>query len=341
MLNDRNGIVLSGKLAIRLFNNTTGIIGKPVQWQIDQTRRTSMVTGVFKGTPANSSVQFDFVLPFDAFKLIMNMPTTMTTGGPFHTYLLLKPGTQVQAFNDKLSAFMKSQSKGNTRNMFLKPYGDNYLYGTYENGVQSGGRIGYVRLFALIALFILVIACIHFMNLATAKATGRMKEMGIRKTIGAGRPSLIIQYLMESWLLVLLSTCLALLFLVLLLPAFNGITGKSLAIVPDTGLILSLLGIIFVTGLLAGSYPAFYLSGFKPVAVLKGKIHQATGALWARKGLLVFQFTISVIFIVAVWVVYRQINFIQAHKTGYDKEQVVYFDAEGKVPGSMDVFWPA
>lgn len=338
VLNDKNGIVLSEKLAMRLFNSTEGIIGKAVYWQIDQTQRTSMVTGVFKGTPANSSIQFDFVLPFDAFKVIMNMTNDLSSGGPFHTYLVLKEGIAVEAFNEKLSAFMRSHSNGNARKMFLKPYGDNYLYGNYENGVQSGGRISYVRLFSLIALFILVIACINFMNLATAKAAGRMKEMGIRKTIGAGRLSLVIQYLAESFLLVLIAALLALVLVIGLLPAFNSITGKTLTLVPDIRSALTWLGIVLLTGLLAGSYPAFYLSGFNPVAVLKGKLRPATGAIWARKGLVVFQFSLSVIFIVAVIVVYRQIAFIQSHKTGYDKDQVIYFDAEGKVPAGMPAF---
>jgi len=340
-LNDKNGIVLSEKLAMRLFHSTEDIIGKAVYWQLDQTRRTSMVTGVFKGTPANSSIQFDFILPFDAFKTIMNMSDNLSSGGPFHTYLVLKERVSVEKFNEKLSAFMKSHSNGNPRNMFLKPYRDNYLYGNYENGVQTGGRISYVRLFSLIAIFILVIACINFMNLSTAKAAGRMKEMGIRKTIGAGRHTLIIQYLAESLLLVFVAMLLALLLVVSLLPAFNQITGKTLSIEIDTRLITTLLGIVLVTGCLAGSYPAFYLSGFKPVAVLKGKLNNLTGTQWARKGLVIFQFTLSIVFIVAVLVVYRQIAFIQSHKTGYDKDQVIYFDVEGKVPGAMPAFLTA
>lgn len=334
----KDGIVISEQLAMRLFPNTTEVIGKPVSWQIFQIKKSSIVTGVFKGTPANSSIQFDFLLSFEAFKEIMGMQGGMDSGGPFYTYVVLKEGTQVTAFNDKLSSFMKSRSNGNQRRMFLKPYGENYLYGDYENGVQSGGRIAYVRLFSLIAIFILVMACINFMNLSTAKAAGRMKEMGIRKTIGAGRLSLVVQYLAESFLLALAAMLLALLMVLFFLPTFNHITGKELAIAIDTRFVLTLLCMVLITGCLAGSYPAFYLSGFHPVAVLKGKVSPVTGALWARKGLVIFQFTLSVIFIVAVWVVYRQIAFIQSHKTGYDKEQVICFEAEGKVPAGMEAF---
>lgn len=334
----KDGIVISEQLAMRLFPNTTEVIGKPVSWQIFQIKKSSIVTGVFKGTPANSSIQFDFLLSFEAFKEIMGMQGGMDSGGPFYTYVVLKEGTQVTAFNDKLSSFMKSRSNGNQRRMFLKPYGENYLYVDYENGVQLGGRIAYVRLFSLIAIFILVMACINFMNLSTAKAAGRMKEMGIRKTIGAGRLSLVVQYLAESFLLALAAMLLALLMVLFFLPTFNHITGKELAIAIDTRFVLTLLCMVLITGCLAGSYPAFYLSGFHPVAVLKGKVSPVTGALWARKGLVIFQFTLSVIFIVAVWVVYRQIAFIQSHKTGYDKEQVICFEAEGKVPAGMEAF---
>ncbi|NII25589.1 FtsX-like permease family protein [Pseudoflavitalea sp. X16] len=334
----RDGIVISEQLAMRLFHDTDQVIGKQVSWQIFQIKKSSIVTGVFKGTPANASIQFDFLLSFEAFKEIMGMQGGMDSGGPFYTYVVLKEGTRVAAFNDKLSALMKDRSNGNQRRMFLKPYGENYLYGDYENGVQSGGRIAYVRLFSLIAIFILVMACINFMNLSTAKAAGRMKEMGIRKTIGAGRLSLMVQYLAESFLLVLAATLLALLMVLFFLPTFNHITGKELAIAVDTRFVVTLLCMVLITGCLAGSYPAFYLSGFHPVAVLKGKVNPGTGALWARKGLVIFQFTLSVVFIVAVWVVYRQIAFIQSHKTGYDKEQVICFDAEGKVPAGMDAF---
>lgn len=339
-LANKDGMVISEQLAINLFNRTD-VIGQPITWQFVTEKRNSIITGVFKGTPANSSVQFDFLLSLGLFKEMMNMQGPLSpasNGGPFHTYIVLKEGTQVAAFSEKLSAFMKGYSNGQTRNMFLKPYGDNYLYGSYENGVQSGGRITYVRLFSLIAIFILVIACINFMNLATAKTAGRMKEIGVRKTMGAGRISLIAQYLSESFLLVLASMLLALLMVLFFLPAFNHITGKELTVQVNAGFVLTLLAITIITACLAGSYPAFYLSGFHPVAVLKGKLQSAAGVLWARKGLVVFQFTLSVIFIVAVLVVYRQIAFVQSHKTGYDKDQVLYFDAEGSVGTGIDAF---
>lgn len=341
VLSDKNGIVISEKLALSLFHTTDNVIGKTMEWQIDQFKKTGMITGIFKGTPANSSVQFDVVLSFDAFSALIGGPGTLDGPGPFQTYLVVKKGTNIARFNDKLSAFMTSHSKGAARNLFLKPYGDNYLYGHYENGVQAGGRIGYVKLFALIAVFILVIAGINFMNLSTAKAAGRMKEIGIRKSIGANRGTLVIQYLGESLLMSCLALIAALLLVWLFLPQFNEITGKQLAVRADINMITAIAGITLLTGLLAGSYPALYLSGFEPVNILKGKLKNTIGALWARKGLVVFQFAMSVLFMVAVMVVYRQIAYVQTKNLGYDKDHVIYFDAEGRVPANIPDFLAA
>ncbi|MBO9732050.1 MAG: ABC transporter permease [Chitinophaga sp.] len=332
VLHDKNGIVISEKLAQTLFHNVSGAVGKTVTWQFDAIKKTSIVTGVLENTPANSSTQFDFILPFDAFKDIMNI-TGMDPQGPFLTYLVLKKEASVPAFNAKLSSFMTSITKGagSSRTMFLQRYSDNYLYGTYENGVVVGGRISYVKLFSLIALFIILIAAINFVNLSTARASGRMKEMGIRKAIGANRLTLIGQYLSESMLLTFVALLFALAMVAVLLPYFNDITGKTLHIGLQPRMILSILGITLFTGLLAGSYPALYLSGFNPLTVLKGRIQTGVGQLLARKGLVVFQFTLSVLFMVAVITIYRQIAYVQEKKTGYDKDNVVYFDAEGKV----------
>jgi putative ABC transport system permease protein len=338
VLANNNGIVISEKLALSLFHTVDNVIGKTIVWQIDQFKKPGVITGIFKGTPANSSIQFDFVLSFDAFKELLGMEGTLDGPGPFLNYVVVKKGTNIPKFNAKLSAFMTSRSKGAARTFFLKSYGDNYLHGEYENGVQAGGRIGYVKLFSLIALFILLIAGINFMNLSTAKATGRMKEIGIRKVVGAHRNSLVAQYLGESLLMSFLALIVALLLVICFLPTFNEMTGKQLIIHPDINLIVAILGITLFTGLLAGSYPALYLSGFKPVAVLKGKISNTFGELWARKGLVVFQFTLSALFIVAVLVIYRQMAYVQTKHLGYDKDNVIYFDSEGRVPENIPTF---
>lgn len=341
VLQDKNSIVISSKLAQTLFG-TTDALGKTITWQVDRFKKVSTVSGVLDELPANTSTQFDCLLPFDAFREIMNI-TALDPQGPFNTFLVMKEGADIPAFNAKLSSFMTGLTKGSTtpRNLFVQRYSDHYLHGNYENGVAAGGRISYVKLFSLIALFILVIACINFVNLSTAQASGRMKEMGIRKTIGANRLALVLQYLGESMLMTILALGIALLLVALLLPEFNRITGKALSFSLSGTMVGIITGIALLTGILAGGYPALYLSGFNPLPVLKGKVPGSPGQLMARKGLVVFQFTLSVLFMVGVITVYRQIAYVQDKNPGYDKDNVVYFDVEGKVPEHIPEFLSA
>src|SRR5690606_32108616 len=198
----------------------------------------------------------------------------------------------------------------------LQRYADRYLYGNFENGVQSGGRIQYVQLFSIIAIFILIIACINFMNLSTARASRRMKEVGIKKVVGAHRGSIVVQHLFESIFMAGLSLLVAMAVVYLLLPPFRTIAGKELNLTFDSGLLLAVLGITALTGLVSGSYPAFYLSAFRPAVVLKGLLRTSIGETWVRRGLVAFQFIVSVTLIVSVVVVYKQIEFIQEKNLG-------------------------
>ena len=341
VLADKNTVVLSESMAQRLFRTTKNVIGKSVEWETMGVKKTVFVTGIFKDVPANSSEQFDFVLSFEAFeKDVMNMGVNWDMPEPFYTYVVLKKDTDVSRFNQKIAGFIQSKSsKARHRTLFLEPYSSNYLYGKYENGKPVGTRLEYVKLFSLIAVFILVIACINFMNLSTAKASRRLKEVGIKKTLGASRRLLLAQYLSEALLLTSLSLLLAILLVVLLLPQFNQITGKQLALHFDIYLILSVISIAFFTGIVAGSYPALYLSGFNPVAILKGKVNRSGSEVWFRKGLVVFQFALSIIFMVAVLVVYRQIQYVQNKNLGYDKDQIITFEVDGKVtPTNVETF---
>jgi putative ABC transport system permease protein len=220
-------------------------------------------------------------------------------------------------------------------------FSDNYLQNTFNHGARVGGRYEYVKLFSLIAIFILVIACINFMNLSTAKASGRMKEVGIKKVVGAERSQLIIQFLSESLLMAIFTMIVAIAVAWLLLPQFNLLTGKDIKMRFDLPLVAVLIGITLFTGLLSGSYPALYLSKFKPLAILKGKLKSSFAELVARKGLVVFQFTLSAMLIVAVLVVYRQIQFIQSTKLGYNKDNVIRIDSEGKLQGNEEDFTTA
>jgi len=299
--------------------------------------RVYQIAGVYQMPPKNATNQFDVVFHFDL--VTDNFPeiNKWTYGGP-DTYIALQEGTDAVAFQEKISTYLQEKSGEEYQSLFIRPYSAKYLYGKYENGQQAGGRIDYVWLFAIIALFVLAIACINFMNLSTAKATQRSREIGVKKAIGAERSHLISQYLSESILLTLFSLVIGLLFVHILLPQFNALTGKDLALVLEWEVVASILGITLVTGLVAGSYPAIYLSGMETVEVLKGKINRSMGEAWVRKSLVVFQFAISVILIVAVLVVYHQIQFIQNKNLGFNKDQVIHFKKEGQLNQDLTTF---
>lgn len=351
ILTDKHGVLLSDKLALKLFNTTENIIGKTVDWDHGgELNGPYTVAGVFEAPPSNASVQFDmlftFGLYFDTYK---GRWGGLTQWGINSTvvYVILKKGTDVTAFNDKIRDYSQAKFKeqygtnGLEREgrIFLQRYSERYLYNRYENdGVKAAGRIEYVRLFSIIAIFILVIACINFMNLSTAKASRRMKEVGIKKCVGAGRGTLILQYMGESILMAFLSLLIAILLVSLLLPAFKEITGKEINLNFNTNIIISVLSITFLTGLIAGSYPALYLSGFKPVAVLKGKLNTSSSESWIRKGLVVFQFAISIILIISVLVVYKQTQYIHSKNLGYNKDNIIRFKNEGKIRNHLPSF---
>ncbi len=333
ILSDKNSIAISEELSMRLFN-TTDAVGKEIEFQHES---TFLISGVFANVPSNSSSQFDFVLSVELLKDKQPQAFDWKNAGP-NTFVLLKEGIDARAFENKIKDIIKTKTDQTHRQLMLTAYSSNYLHGQYENGIQAGGRIEYVRLFSLIAIFILVIACINFMNLATARASRRTKEIGVKKAIGAKRQSLIFQYLFESVFISLLSLVAALFITYAFLPQFNVITEKQLTLQLNHQLLLPFIGIAALTGLLAGSYPALYLSGFKPAVVLKGKLHSSLSELITRKGLVVFQFTMSIIFIVSVWVVYKQIEFVQNKNIGYDKDNVIYFQIEGKIKQSTETF---
>jgi putative ABC transport system permease protein len=328
VITDKSSGAISDKLAITLFGSVENSIGKAIQLQH---KSEFKVSGVFQSLPINATEQYDFVLPYENY-LDENEWLASWGNTGLMTVVLLKPGVDIQALNAKLTDFIKVKTNNEIthRTLFLKKYSEAYLYGQYDNdGVLTGGRITYVKLFSIIAVFILMIACINFMNLSTARATRRMKEVGIKKAMGAARKSLIGQYMGESIITSFISLAVAVLLVYLFLPEFNSITQKHLAFQPLSIQGLWFVGITLIAGILAGSYPALYLSGFSPIAVLKGKLTGSIGEVWSRKGLVGFQFTLSIIFIVSIIVVYEQIQFVQSTDVGYNKENVVYFGLNG------------
>src|SRR5258708_3894924 len=343
VLMDKHDIVLSRGLAMKLFNTTDNIIGKTLEWKWASVTRQVTITGICADFPPNSSYRFDFVLSLDSWKDVLQASENQRNGpstGPFSTFLVLREHTDPASFDTKLNTFSSVKFDKTPATLFLRKYSDAWLHGRYENGKQAGGRIEYVRLFSLIACFILLIACINFMNLSTAKVSGRMKEIGLKKAFGASRRTLIYQFLGESVLMSFISLIIALLLIVIILPGFNGITGKHLTLSLVAQHILPILGISLLTGLIAGSYPALYLSRFKPAVTLKGKFNMSSGLkeLFVRKGLVVLHFSLSIIFIVSVLVIYNQIRLVQTKSVGYDKENVIYFEMEGRVQGNLPSF---
>jgi len=348
VLSNKNYVLLSDDMATKLFHTTKNAIGKTVQWDRGEPGPKSVtgtytVSGIFHTPPSSSSMQFDILFTHELYVERSVQDINWGSSDPA-TYVLLKDGTDIKRFNSRIKNFIKARfAKGSddekwSGTLFAQKFADKYLNNHYENGVPAGGRIESVKLFSIIAIFILVIACINFMNLSTAKASRRIKEVGIKKVVGATRWALILQYIGESLLMAFMSLVLAIVLVWLLLPAFKEVTGKTLYLNLTGSLIFSAFAITVITGIISGSYPALYLSGFRPAMVLKGKLTASAGESWVRKGLVVFQFAISVILIVCVIVVYKQMALIQTKNLGYNKDNIIHFANDGKLQQNEQAF---
>lgn len=334
VLLDKNKIVISDELAIKIFGTTENLIGQSLQLNHHE---SFLISGIFQKMPPTSSTIFDFALAFDKFKEDNEWVTRWGNNGP-RTYITINKGASEEKVNTKIASFIKTKNENTNVTLFLKRFSDNYLYGRYENGHLAGGRIEYVRLFSIIAVFILIIACINFMNLSTARASRRAKEVGIKKAVGAPKSTIISQYMIESIIMSLFSFMVSIVLVFLLLPNFNEITGKEISNSFNVHVILVFFGLTIFTGIISGSYPAIYLSNFTIVKVLKGEMKGSLAELWARKGLVIFQFTLSIILIVSVLVIYKQIDYVQSKSLGYNKDNMIYFDQEGKVESNVETF---
>jgi ABC-type antimicrobial peptide transport system permease subunit len=322
-LNNPSGIVLTQKLAIKLFG-TEDVVGKVVR--IDSVDNFK-VTAVMKDLPSNTLLNGEYLLPW-SYATRKGIDDNYWGNNSVYTYILLKPGASEAAFDDKIKNITIDHTKNgekSTTQVFTQPLKDAYLYSKSENGKYVGGRIERVKMFAVIAVFILLIACINFMNLSTARSEKRAKEVGIRKVVGAYKASLIFQFISESIILAFIAGIFALGIVLLVLPFFNQLTGVQLQFSFSNPLYW-LIGVVFIlfTGFLAGSYPAFYLSSFQPVKVLKGTF-KATNALIApRKILVVLQFTFAIALIISTIIVERQIKYAQERDLGYSKDHLAF-----------------
>jgi len=329
-----DAVVISKSLADKYFKGEDPI-GKMIK--IDN-KENVIVTGVLDEIPELSSLKFDFLLSYDIWFKKNDWAKEWDNNGP-RCYVMLAPNASVDKVNAKIKNYIKSKKKDSNVELFLQNYGESYLYSNWDNGKQAGGRIEYVRIFSVVAIIILLIACINFMNLATARSLRRAREIGVRKVVGAGKRQLVAQFIGESTFVSFLAILLSLLIVALIIPSFNELTDKKLSIdLTDPSFLLILLGLTVVTGVISGSYPALFMSTLRPIVVLKGILKFKAGATYFRKGLVVFQFALSIILILGMIVIYRQINFINNKNLGFAKEDLLYMPLEGPMAKNFMAF---
>ncbi|QIP12904.1 FtsX-like permease family protein [Spirosoma aureum] len=330
-----SSIVISEKVAMKLFGRTD-VVGRTVRVN---NKDDHQVTGIVQDIPETSSLKFDFVLPEAPYEKENEWLTKWENNG-IRTYALLHQNADVNVVNAKILNMVRKHDKNvTTITTFMFPYEEAYLHSKFTNGKPDGGRIEYVRLFTIVAIFLLIIACINFMNLATARSAKRAKEVGIRKVVGAERSYLVGQFVGEAVLMSLLSLLIAMILVPLLLPVFNTLTEKHISIQYTNPFYwLRLLGLAVITGLVSGSYPALFLSSLQPVRVLKGTLRFNAGAVLFRQGLVVFQFSLSLLLIIGTLIAGRQVDYIRTKNLGLDRENVVYMTLEGDLSKRFDSF---
>ncbi len=330
-----HSLVLTETMANKFFGSTN-IIGKTLKVDNDQ---DFVITGVIKDLPENASFQKDHW--FAPFKIYEDRNQWLQDWGNngVVTYVEVQPNANVEAINKKLDGYVKTKASDAIARMSIYPMGRWRLYDSFDKmGNEIAGRIKYVHLFSLIAWIILIIACINFMNLATARSEQRAREVGVRKVLGAGKRKLIAQFIGESLMMAFISTLIAVGIIYGVLPSFNTLVEKKLSVDLHNPMhIGTLLIITLLCGLIAGSYPAFYLSSFNPVRVLKGlKLKSGASAGLIRKTLVVVQFSVSVIFIISTILIYQQIQHAKDRDLGYDKEHLVYMWMQGKMKDNFN-----
>ncbi len=336
-LKDPKSVVITERIAKKYFNTTDNVVGKTLT--INDTGNLK-ITGVIKNVPTQSHFNFDLFVSMNGS--LQSWEVNNWVSNNENTYIVLKKGADPKALeaqfdamvekyvgpqvisllNIKMDEFKKS---GNYDRYILTPLTSIHLYSDKVAELGANGSIQYVYIFSAIAIFILLIACVNFMNLSTARSSNRAKEVGVRKVLGSLRNNLIAQFLTESILISFIALVLALLLAWALLPYFNQIANKEIGIglFSKSWLLPSLIVLMLLVGLLAGSYPAFYLSSFQPIVVLKGKLAGGFRRSWLRSSLVVFQFWISIVLIIGTMVIYNQLNYIQNKKLGFNRKQVL------------------
>jgi ABC-type antimicrobial peptide transport system permease subunit len=341
-LNEPKSIVISESVAEKLFGTlyASTALGKIITVNGEDDMQ---ITGVFKDVGSNSSIDFDWLMPANTF-FNENDWVNNWGNGAFETYLLIPDKAKLDVVEKRIKDEITTHTAGNfnagSEELILQQFTDGYLYSNFENGVISGGRIDYVQIMRIVAIFILIVACINFMNLTTARSSRRSKEIGLRKVMGAYKNSIRIQFFIEAILMTMIAVSLSIMMVLILLPSFNNLVNKSLAIDFTQPFIwYILLGITFGVGLLSGSYPALLLSKFKVIDSIKGgAIKQSSFASYFRKGLVVFQFAISTLLIICTSVIYKQIDYVLNKDLGLVKENLLSVTINQDLGSRLDTY---
>lgn len=327
-LSSRNGLAISRRMAESFFDTPSKAMGQTIRYE---NFKDFVITAVFEDIPANSTLQFDYLINWD----LTHDDGILISGGQWNTYIQIGDNANVQALDTKIKDFLNeriSAQHDNKVELGLQPFRDQYLISNFVDGKPLNGRIEYIHIFSWVGIFVLLVACINFMNLATAQSVKRAKEVGIRKVIGSSRATLISQFLVESTLMAFLAMFMAVLLLQFAQSALSDLVGKSLVLKwDDPSVWLALLALSVGIGFFSGCYPALFLSALKPSSVLGRNTNLKGKAGWLQKGLVVFQFSLSILILISTVVVSRQTDFIQNTHLGYDRENLISVRVEGKL----------
>jgi len=339
-LSNPSSIVITENMADKYFG-VEDAIGKTLRIN---NQYDFLVTGIMKNIPRQSHMQFvNFFIPFTHIKEIQGRGQETHVNWhntAFYTYVLLQKNIPYQDVSKKISEYLKKHIPESTSSLYLQPLKKIHLYSSNLRLNIATGNITNIFIFSAMAFFILVIACINFMNLATARSGRRSKEIGMRKVIGASRGNLVRQFFSESIVLSLLAIIAAIAIVSMLLPIFNTLSGKDISsgALLHINIILGLIGIAFITGILSGSYPALFLSSFQPVKVLKDSFRTGLKGALFRKVLVIFQFSLMIILVIGMIVIYNQLEYIQNSKLGFDKEHLIYLPMNNDVRMKYESF---
>ncbi len=346
-----NSLILTEAMAVKYFGSEDAL-GK--QLQIENVGEM-IVRGVAKPLPTNAHFHFDFLFSLSTIPPLYN--NTFWGSYNAYNYIRLAEGQSIDALRTKMPEFIKGymapqiqqflqisyedyEGAGNAHDYFFQPLSDIHLTSNYQWEIEPNGNISTVYLFAGISVFILLIACINFMNLATARSANRAKEVGMRKVLGAVKKQLVFQFLTESVVMCFIALILAIGLTSVLLPSFNELSAKTISMQGFLSPLVIAAMVIFtiLLGVISGLYPAFFLSAFRPIAVLKGKLQSGSKNSWLRNGLVIFQFSVSVILVIGTMVIYQQLQYMNEKQLGFDKDQLVIVERAGMLGNQSETY---